>query len=87
MPTSSILISINSDDPLLFNTNVENELALVYHTLIYQGISREDVLAWMDKVRQYGMDSSFIRQVKSADVQIRELKTIKKHLEKLSSYE
>lgn len=87
MPTSSILISINSDDPLLFNTNVENELALVYHTLIYQGISREDVLDWMDKVRQYGMDSSFIRQVKSADIQIRELETIKKYLAKLSTYE
>jgi len=82
-PASSILISVNSDDPLLFNTNVENELALVYHTLVYRGVSREDVLAWMDKVRQYGMDSSFIRQVKPADVQIRELDAIKKSLDEI----
>lgn len=71
--SSSVLISINSDDPLLFNTNVENELALVYHTLVYQNISREEVLAWIDKVRQYGVDSSFIREVKSIAVQKREL--------------
>lgn len=56
----SILLSINSDDPLVFNTNVENELALVYHTLIYQGYGREEVLNWIDKIRQNGLDSSFI---------------------------
>lgn len=64
----SLLVTINSDDPLVFNTNVENELSLIYHSLVHRGYSREDVLIWMDKVRQYGMDSSFIRRKKSAQV-------------------
>lgn len=71
---AALLISINSDDPLLFNTNVENELALVYHTLVYRGVSREEILVWIDKIRQYGMDGSFIRQIKSAAQQRQELK-------------
>ncbi len=73
---NSILLSINSDDPLVFNTNVENELALVYHTLAHQGYEREKILQWMDKVRQYGMDSSFIRTVKSPQQQCAELEVI-----------
>lgn len=72
----NILLSINSDDPLVFNTNVENELALIYHTLTYNGYGREVVLKWTDKVRQYGMDSSFIRTVKSREQIIDELETI-----------
>ena len=85
-PPASILISVNSDDPLLLNTNTENELALVYHTLIYRGISREDVLAWIDKIRQYGMDSSFIRTVKPTEVQISELKKITAQLDRIGQY-
>ena len=81
--TTSVLLSINSDDPLVFNTNIENELALVYHTLTYQNVSRELVLQWIDKVRQYGLDSSFIREEKSTDVQIRELGEILDGLHRL----
>ena len=78
---AAILLSINSDDPLIFNTNVENELALVYHALNYQGLSREDVLRWIDKVRQYGMDSSFIRTVKEPEAQRAFLDELSKRLE------
>ena len=78
-----ILVSINSDDPLVFSTNVENELALMYHTLTYRGYSREKVLFWIDKVRQYGMNSSFIRQVKPADQQKQELEKMITELKNL----
>lgn len=74
--TASVLLSINSDDPLLFNTNVENELALVYHVLVHRGISREQVIAWIDKIRQYGIDSSFIREAKDPVRQHCELEKI-----------
>lgn len=77
----SILLSINSDDPLVFNTNVENELALIYHTLIYNGYARENVLNWIDKVRQYGMDSSFIRTEKDRSRTLQELNEMIHHLE------
>lgn len=79
----SILLSINSDDPLVFNTNVENELALVYHTLICRGYGREEVLNWIDKVRQYGMDSSFIRAVKDRGTLLRELEEILRNLRRI----
>lgn len=77
---ASILLSINSDDPLVFNTNAENELALVYHALNHQDLSREAVLQWMDKVRQYGMDSSFIRVVKDPEEQRAFLEKVRGHL-------
>lgn len=76
MPPASVLLSVNSDDPLVFNTNVENELALVYHLLLYRQISREQVINWIDKIRKYGLDSSFIRKSKSKHQQIVELKKI-----------
>lgn len=78
--SASVLLSINSDNPLVFNTNVENELSLVYHTLNHQGLNREMTLQWIDKVRQYGMDSSFIRTVKTAEEQRRFLHGIEEHL-------
>lgn len=81
--SAALLISVNSDDPLLFNTNIENELALVYHMLVYQGIAREQVIGWIDKVRQYGMDSSFIRTVKSRQQQLQELDQIIQRLSQL----
>lgn len=82
----SILLTINSDDPLVFNTNVENELALIYHTLIYNGYARENVLNWIDKVRQYGMDSSFIRMEKDRPQILHEIKEMIHHLEKIMKF-
>ncbi len=79
--STAILISINSDDPLIFNTNVENELAVVYHTLLYHGFSYEEALGWIDKIRQAGMNSSFIRKCKPFSQQKNELETIMRELE------
>lgn len=59
-PECSVMISINSDDPSVFNTNVSNEFAYVFYSLQEKGYSREDALLWIDKVRKYGMESSFI---------------------------
>lgn len=77
---SNVLLSINSDDPLVFNTIVENEIANVYHMLINQSYSREDILSWIDKVRQNGIDSSFVKLVKKPSLQMREIKTIINYL-------
>lgn len=73
---TAVLISVNSDDPLIFTTNVENELALVYHILLYRGMAREQVIAWIDKVREYGLNSSFIRSIKGKQRQKDELRQI-----------
>lgn len=81
--SAAVLISVNSDDPLLFNTNIENELALVYHMLLYRGMGREQVIDWIDKVRQYGLDSSFVRTTKSRQSQMKELDQIIQQLARL----
>jgi adenosine deaminase len=56
----SIIVTINSDDPAVFNTNVNNEFAYIFFALQKKGYSRENILKWIDKVRQYGLDFSFI---------------------------
>lgn len=57
---NSMMVTINSDDPSVFNTNVSNELAYIFYSLQEKGYDRENILEWIDKIRQYGMDSSFI---------------------------
>lgn len=58
-----VLVTINSDNPMIFNTNNENELAYMYYALTYKGYAKESVLRWIDKVRGLGMDSSFIKEI------------------------
>lgn len=54
------IFSINSDDPSVFNTNVSNEIAYIFYALQKKGYSREEALQWIDKIRGYGMMSSFL---------------------------
>lgn len=81
-PESSIMVSINSDDPSVFNTNVSNEFAYIFYSLQEKGYSREDILLWIDKIRKYGMDSSFIED---RHMNPKEIRTeIKKILDELN---
>ena len=57
----SVIISINSDDPSVFNTNVSNEISYIFYALQKKGYSREEALMWIDKIRDYGMQSSFLQ--------------------------
>lgn len=72
----SVLVTINSDDPAVFNTNVENELAYVYYALEHAGCAKEDILHWIDKIRQNGMDSSFISKMKDCRTLLEEVSCI-----------
>ncbi|MCC5909349.1 MAG: hypothetical protein JJT76_02795 [Clostridiaceae bacterium] len=58
--SNKIILNINSDDPTVFNTNISNEIAYLYYGLLHKKVSREDALTWIDKLRGYGMDTSFI---------------------------
>lgn len=78
-----VLVTINSDDPLIFNTNCENELAYIYHALIYKGYKKESVLNWIDEVRQMGVDSSFIKEYCKPSVQYEEIEKILQEIEKV----
>ncbi len=60
-----VLASINSDDPIVFSTFVENEIAYIYYSLLNAGCKREDALKWIDKIRQHGVNSSFVKNNKT----------------------
>ncbi|PTC13855.1 amidohydrolase family protein [Bacillus wiedmannii] len=58
--SDSIKVTINTDDPIVFNTNISNEYAYIFYSLIEKGFSREQAITWIDKIRNNGMTSSFI---------------------------
>ncbi|AIQ52939.1 hypothetical protein [Paenibacillus sp. FSL R7-0331] len=61
----NVLVNVNSDDPMVFNTNVSNELVYMYYGMLQQGMGREAALDWIEKLRKAGMDTSFIRGARS----------------------
>lgn len=75
-----VMVMINSDDPAVFNTNVENELAYIYYATEHEGYAKEDVLRWIDRIRQNSLEGSFIQKEKNS-LQI--LKEISMILDKL----
>lgn len=78
-----VLVTVNSDDPVIFNTNCENELAYMYHALVHKGYKKESVLEWIDKVRRMGMESSFIKEELTAVEQAEEMGRL---LENMADY-
>lgn len=77
----NLMVTINSDDPMVFNTNVENELAYMYHGLINAGYDSRTTLEWIDKVRQYGLESSFIARIKTVQEMEREITIMQQEIE------
>ena len=71
-----VLLTVNSDDPIIFNTNSENELSYIYHALSYQGYNKERILNWIDKIRRMGMDSSFAKYEKNPIKQYKEIEQL-----------
>lgn len=59
-----VMVTINSDDPAVFNTNIENELAYIYYAAEELGYSKSESLDWIDCIRQQGMDASFVKHEK-----------------------
>ena len=57
----NVMVCINSDDPMVFHTNVSNELSYIYYGMLYNGVCRETALEWIDGIRECGMKSSFLQ--------------------------
>ncbi|WP_207649982.1 hypothetical protein [Clostridium cavendishii] len=57
---NNVLININSDNPLIFNTNISNEYAYMYYGMLNKGFGKEKALEWIEKLRKSGMETSFI---------------------------
>lgn len=58
----NILVSINTDDPCVFNTNINNEYAYIFYSLLNKGYDRTVALKWINKIREIGIESSFIKE-------------------------
>jgi len=77
------MVTINADDPSVFHTDVENEIAYIYHALEHDGYQKEQILTWIDKVREYGLRSSFVSDMKDTETMLSEITTI---LNEIQSY-
>ncbi|MBY0077639.1 MULTISPECIES: hypothetical protein [Priestia] len=80
----SIKVTINTDDPIVFNTNISNEYAYIFYSLLEKGFSREQATVWIDKIRDNGMTSSFIETRKVDNtILVQEIKDILANLNDL----
>ncbi|MGL4992217.1 MAG: hypothetical protein ACRC57_13830 [Sarcina sp.] len=58
----NVIITINSDDPMIFNTTLSNEYAYIYYSLLSKGVSKERILEWIEKIRKYSIETSFVER-------------------------
>ena len=69
-------VSINTDDPTVFRTTVEHEFAYMYYMLMSRKYNQVDVLKWIDDVRNFGLERSFIHEYKKPSIMYSELKIL-----------
>lgn len=72
----SVMASINTDDPSVFNASVANEHAQIYYSLRYKGHSIEKSLKMVDELRDIGLRTSFIDDVVPFDRLLKEYEEI-----------
>ena len=74
--TNAVMVTVNTDDPIVFNTSIENELSYIYYLLVHKKYKKERVLKWIDKIRQNSLESSFIKNIKLPSQQLYEIRSI-----------
>lgn len=77
-----VFVTINSDDPAVFNTNIENELAYIYYAAEEQGIPKSEILEWIDQIREYGLEASFVQKEKGTEQILCEIEEILEAIKK-----
>ncbi len=55
-----VIVNVNTDDPTVFSNNISNEFALLYYSLESKEYSKDEILEWIEKIRLFGMSTSFI---------------------------
>ncbi|WXR61423.1 hypothetical protein WG909_14130 [Peptostreptococcaceae bacterium AGR-M142] len=73
--SNSLIVTINSDDPSVFQTTVSSEFAYIYYSLLNKGYPKKKILRWIDKIREHGMNTSFIKTRKLSKV-LKEVKNV-----------
>jgi hypothetical protein len=59
--TGKVRVTINTDDPGIFATSLSHEFFLLGEALLDRGVQESEVLEWLERLRQNGMDYSFLR--------------------------
>lgn len=54
-----MLITLNTDDPAVFNTNLIYQYVIMEHQLLEKGYSKKDVRDWLEEIRISGIESTF----------------------------
>lgn len=55
----SVLLSLNTDDPLTFATRLADEYAHLYYAMLRADVTSSDALQWIERVRRNGWRSRF----------------------------
>ncbi len=55
----SVLLSVNTENPITFATRLADEFAYLYYALIRNGVTADDALSWIDARREDGWRSRF----------------------------
>ena len=55
-------VSLNTDNPVVFQTTVSDEFSLVFYAALDAGMARDDALAMVDDLRRNNLRSTFVRR-------------------------
>lgn len=79
--SSHIITTINTDNPGVFGTTLNNQFGIIEQSLLELGHSKEVVLQWLDQIRINGLNSTFIHYKNASKEEIiNELNIIEKAL-------
>lgn len=81
--TNAVMVTVNTDDPIVFNTSIENELSYIYYLLVHKKYKKERVLKWIDKIRQNSLESSFVKNIKLPSQQLYEIRSVLKDIDEV----
>lgn len=80
--SNHIITTINTDNPGVFGTTLSNQFGFIEQSLLENGYSKEAVLEWIDRIRENGVNSTFIHyKNESKENILKELEEIEKALE------
>lgn len=66
----SVLVSVNTDNPLTFASCLADEFAHLYFALLRRGVSADDALTWLARVRENGFRSRFTLRASAAPAEL-----------------
>lgn len=62
-----VRVTVNTDNPAVFNTSLAHEYYLLGETLLGEGRPEGEVVEWLEWLRRNGEEYSFVRQLPGAD--------------------